>query len=100
MARRGERPAGPGPAPSGGVHGSAIRTHSEDPNMTRLARLGTLLIPALLLAGAGSGRLAAQAGVTGKCKDGTTTSARSKSGAGRGHGGVAQWSGTAAASTT
>jgi hypothetical protein len=64
--------------------------------MTRLARLCSLLIPALILAGTGTARLSAQAAVTGKCKDGTTTSAKTKSGACRGHGGVAEWTGSAA----
>ena len=50
-----------------------------------------------LFAGA---RAEAQTAVSGTCKDGTTTSAKMKSGACRGHGGVASWTDVTVASAT
>lgn len=44
--------------------------------------------------------LDAQSAVSGTCKDGTTTSAKTKSGACRGHGGVATWNATTTAAAS
>jgi hypothetical protein len=53
----------------------------------------------LLVSLPAAGSLAAQAAATGTCKDGTTTTAKTKSGACRGHGGVATWTGAASAAS-